>query len=184
VIKTASAKKADRLEKILDGAQNVILRKGLRGTTMEEVAREAGVAKPTLYKYFPDKAALYDTLMKRFLGEIRAVFDAELAGSGSTQARIAAALAAKKKMVFKLLHASPHAHELYDDDPDISMDEALAFDRYVEDEITRLLEADGHDAPRYLAQLIVACSGGIAKRAQFVEQLGPAIRFMVQKLAS
>jgi len=182
VIKTPTAKKPGRVERILAAAQNLILRNGLRGTTMEEIAREAGVAKPTLYKYFPEKAVLYETLVERFITEIRVSFDAALSQAEPVEKRIGDALTAKKKYVFRLLHASPHSRELYDDDPDMPMGAVREFERYSEDEITRVLEESGHQGARYLAQLLIACSGGIAKRAQFAEQIGPAIRLVTEKL--
>lgn len=182
MIKTATAKKPDRVEKILAAAQNIILRNGLRGTTMEEIAREAGVAKPTLYKYFPEKSVLYETLVERFITEIRESFDAALSQTAQADRRIGDALTAKKKYVFRLLHASPHSRELYDDDPDMPMGAVNEFERYSEDEITRVLEEDGHANARYLAQLLTACAGGIGKHAQFAEQIGPAIRLVTEKL--
>jgi AcrR family transcriptional regulator len=149
---------------------------------MEEIARDAGVAKPTLYKYFPEKSALYETLVQRFIADVKRSVDAALAKPGAAKVRIAAALTVKKKYTFRLLNASPHAHELYDDDPEVPKVSVLAFERYVEDEITRVLDTDGFEGPRYLAQLLIACAEGIAKRAQFAEQIGPAIRHVTEKL--
>ena len=36
-----------------------MLRDGLRGTTMEAIARQAGIAKATLYAQYPDKEAVF-----------------------------------------------------------------------------------------------------------------------------
>ncbi len=43
---------------IITAAGNLMLKHGLRGTSMEAIAREARIAKPTLYAYFPDKEAV------------------------------------------------------------------------------------------------------------------------------
>jgi len=50
-------------EEILDAARRVLLRKGIAATTLEAVAREAGLSKTALYYYFPSKDALYFELV-------------------------------------------------------------------------------------------------------------------------
>ncbi len=45
-------------ERILDAVQSLLEEKTFQDLTMEEVARRAGVGKPTLYKWWPSKAAL------------------------------------------------------------------------------------------------------------------------------
>ena len=48
-----------RRQAILQAARQVFARKGFEPATLEAVAREAGLAKGTLYLYFKDKEALY-----------------------------------------------------------------------------------------------------------------------------
>ena len=43
---------------ILDAVHDLLLETSVRDLTMEAVARRAGVGKPTLYKWWPSKAAL------------------------------------------------------------------------------------------------------------------------------
>lgn len=61
-------------ERILDGARTCFSRFGLRKTAMEDIAREAGLSRGTLYRYFPDKEALYGAVSERetrlFLEEV------------------------------------------------------------------------------------------------------------------
>jgi AcrR family transcriptional regulator len=45
-------------EEIYNAALTSFERHGVRGTLMEGVAREAGVSRPAIYYYFPDKDAL------------------------------------------------------------------------------------------------------------------------------
>ena len=54
-------------ERILDAVQVVLEEKSFRVLTMEEVARRAGVGKPTLYKWWPSKAALVLDLFQQRL---------------------------------------------------------------------------------------------------------------------
>jgi AcrR family transcriptional regulator len=171
-----------RRDAILTAGRKIILNVGLRAATMEAIAAEAGVAKPTLYKYFPDKAAIYDALAEAVIEEMKLGFDDALAREGTAAVRIAAALTAKKKFVFKLLHSSPHAAELGGEDAADGLEKVVAFERYVEGEVTRVLEEAGRKDARPMAQLLLACALGISKSAQFAEQIGPAIRLVVNKL--
>lgn len=49
---------------ILDGARRVFLSAGFDGTSMNEVARAAGVSKGTLYVYFASKEELFAALLR------------------------------------------------------------------------------------------------------------------------
>ena len=56
---------------ILAGAQRVFVREGFEGASMDAVAREAKVAKPTLYNHFRDKNALYVAVVEHSLTRVR-----------------------------------------------------------------------------------------------------------------
>jgi TetR/AcrR family transcriptional regulator, mexJK operon transcriptional repressor len=51
-------------QQILDGAATLFLHNGYEGTSMSQVAREAGVSKGTLYNYFDCKAQLFSALIE------------------------------------------------------------------------------------------------------------------------
>jgi AcrR family transcriptional regulator len=53
----------NRERAILDAALTVFAAAGYSGTTMDAVAAEAGVTKPTLYSYFPSKDVLFQAMM-------------------------------------------------------------------------------------------------------------------------
>ncbi len=53
----------DREKRILDAALKVFAEMGYSGTTMDAVAAEAGLTKPTLYTYFPSKESLFQAMM-------------------------------------------------------------------------------------------------------------------------
>lgn len=53
---------------VLDGARAVILARGFEGASVDDIAREAGVSKSTMYRYYPDKAALFAAVMQRDCG--------------------------------------------------------------------------------------------------------------------
>ncbi|WP_408023658.1 TetR/AcrR family transcriptional regulator [Tenacibaculum sediminilitoris] len=47
-------------DKIIDKAGEMFLTLGFKSATMDDIAKELGVSKKTLYKYFPNKTALVD----------------------------------------------------------------------------------------------------------------------------
>jgi AcrR family transcriptional regulator len=53
------AERNAREERILDAAATLLVRWGYRKTTIDDVAREAGVAKGTIYLYWKDKNELF-----------------------------------------------------------------------------------------------------------------------------
>jgi AcrR family transcriptional regulator len=65
-----SRRRFDTERRILETASRLFLRYGFEKTTMDDIAREAGIAKATLYRYWPSKEALFEALLYR---EIRAV---------------------------------------------------------------------------------------------------------------
>ena len=44
---------------VLEGARTIFLRDGYEGAAVDDIAREAGVSKATLYSYFPDKRIMF-----------------------------------------------------------------------------------------------------------------------------
>lgn len=57
-----------KFDQVLAGARRVFLRDGFEGASVDEIAREAGVSKATLYAYVPDKRLLFIEVAK---GECR-----------------------------------------------------------------------------------------------------------------
>ena len=66
---------------ILDAAARAFAGRGFHGTTMEDVAREAGYAVGSLYTYFEGKEALYRALLERIVDEMEAIVDRPMPSS-------------------------------------------------------------------------------------------------------
>lgn len=56
---TETTRKGRKYNDVLIGAQVVFMRDGFDGASVDEIARESGVSKATLYSYFPDKRMLF-----------------------------------------------------------------------------------------------------------------------------
>jgi AcrR family transcriptional regulator len=68
---------------ILDAVYNLLHEKSVRDLTIEEVARRAGVGKPTIYKWWPSKAALVMDMLDE-----RTVEDLSVPGARNAEAAI------------------------------------------------------------------------------------------------
>lgn len=53
-----------KVEQVIAGARDVFMRQGFEGASVDEIAREAGVSKATLYSYFSDKRLLFMEVAK------------------------------------------------------------------------------------------------------------------------
>ncbi len=149
---------------------------------MEAIARAAGVAKPTLYAYFADKDLIFSTLADHVFDDWRRLIMRELDGPGNAPDRIARALVAKLKAYFRLVHVSPHAAEIYAETSHLLATQNHDFEHWLEDTLTDALVAEGHPEARRYAQVLLACASGLASKAQFIEEIGPATRLLVSKL--
>jgi len=58
-------RRQETIEEILDLSVEVMTEHGVNGLTLAEVARRLGVQTPSLYRYFPSLAAVYDALFER-----------------------------------------------------------------------------------------------------------------------
>lgn len=52
-------------EQIMRAAETVFERYGLSKTTMDDIGREAGVSRPTVYRYFRDRDSLISAIIER-----------------------------------------------------------------------------------------------------------------------
>jgi AcrR family transcriptional regulator len=102
-----------RYKRVLRSAEELFKRTGFRAVTMELVAREANVAKATLYSYFKNKDELYVAVCARMADILRSSVQQALATPDeSLDERLAKAVVAKHRPVSTLVRTSPHATEL------------------------------------------------------------------------
>ena len=58
-------RKNNNKNEIVDAAERLFFSKGYDNSTMDEIAKEAGYTKRTLYSYFTSKEEIYEKIVER-----------------------------------------------------------------------------------------------------------------------
>ena len=72
---------------MLDRSAEHFFRRGFRRVTSDELAREAGISKRTLYRHFRSKEEILSGVIEREMGRIAALLDAACGESGCPSRR-------------------------------------------------------------------------------------------------
>jgi len=81
-------KKRQTHNRIRDAAVSLFVSYGFDNTTVDAIALEAGISKPTLFNYFPSKAAILHELLDSMDARFVSYITAELHNVASTQDRL------------------------------------------------------------------------------------------------
>ncbi|MBO9588720.1 TetR/AcrR family transcriptional regulator [Devosia sp.] len=172
---------AEKRRRILDAARLLFVRDGLRGTTMEGIARAAGVAKPTLYGYFSDKDTVFTALLDDLSDALTAAFEAGMAGPGTVAQRIGAALAGKYGTIAAVVETSPFAEELYSTHSRVSL-RFRTLDTQMSDTMVQQLREAGVREPTELNRLVQAAAYGVARKLVDEASVRAALPVLAERL--
>ncbi|PKN20495.1 MAG: hypothetical protein CVU71_01510 [Deltaproteobacteria bacterium HGW-Deltaproteobacteria-6] len=75
ILERKNREKDQRIQTILEAAKKLFFSKGYQKTTMDDIALEAQISKPTVYQHFATKDELYSHLMLPFLEEFGRQFE-------------------------------------------------------------------------------------------------------------
>ncbi|WP_327122145.1 TetR/AcrR family transcriptional regulator [Streptomyces sp. NBC_01341] len=154
---------AERLELILDAAYACFTRHGVRRTTMDDIAREAGMSRPGVYQYVRNKEDAFRRLASRLLDgaltEARNAVDSH----GSLRDRLTAVLEAKLGLALRLWRESPaHAAELLGVDTRLSVEQVQAYNVAMRDILAEAVAAEHANADaNEVAELLLALTRGL-----------------------
>ncbi len=158
---------------ILEAAQKLFSQYGYRRTSIDDIAREAEIAKGTVYLSFKSKEEIFRALCESLAQRVETDAAAAAALDAPLENRLAAILEAKFGLYFDLVKRSPHAAELMDSKNRLSADVFTASEkkyarilRETIDAATNRGEIDagtcGIDGAA-LVDLLMAAAGGIEK---------------------
>ncbi|WP_321573711.1 helix-turn-helix domain-containing protein [Nocardioides sp. Kera G14] len=77
-------------DKIIEAGRTLIREKGIDATSMDEIAKAAGVGAGTLYRHFKTKDELYEAATARWAETVNGAADAALAIEGTDRDRLIA----------------------------------------------------------------------------------------------
>jgi AcrR family transcriptional regulator len=98
--------------RIFDAARRRLERYGYRHTTMSEIARDAGVAKGTVYLYYAGKEDLVAAIVGRILTRLEARMRAVVAGGGGAAPRLQRLLVERVLLLRAESRRAPAAYAL------------------------------------------------------------------------
>ena len=87
------AHRSSTRERLIQSADRLWGERGVHGASLDDIAREATVTKPTVYYYFPDKSALFTATVCSVLEEHGAGLKAAARKGGRARDRLVSALA-------------------------------------------------------------------------------------------
>lgn len=189
---------AARREAILDAALRMFGQYGYRRTSMDDISREAEIAKGTIYLSFASKEEVFQALARRLADEMLAGAQAARIRPGTTADRLAAMHAAWFGTYAETIDRSPHAAELLDAKhrlvADLVVDTAGRYERLVADVVAEAVAAGELDlepaglTSEVAAELLIASARGLhssaASPAAYQKNLDALVRVLVAGLAS
>jgi AcrR family transcriptional regulator len=102
----------DKRDRILDAAQHLFVRYGVKRTSIDEVAREAGIAKGTVYLSFKSKAELFAAIADRLCASTLADVQRIALETTPLTTRLVGILDRYIGATHRLVVQSPHIAEL------------------------------------------------------------------------
>ena len=148
---------------------------------MEAIAREAGIAKPTLYAQFADKDAIFSAMVDMLMDELLVAYDSGMRSAGDAAERIGNALAGQYAVLARQLDGSPHAAELMSEHKRVGL-KFRDKDMRTETEIADALRAAGVAEPEMVTRLVTHAAYGIAFKSRDEAEMAAAIRLMCRRV--
>lgn len=130
----------DKRESILEAALSRFGRYGYRRTSMEEIARDAEIAKGTIYLYFSSKDELFAALTERLVDQAMANARKAAALDSPFVDRMIGVLDAKVGAFYRWVLSSPHVQELIDEKSRLSQQTFTEFDQAYRALMTGIVE--------------------------------------------
>ncbi|WP_076859060.1 TetR/AcrR family transcriptional regulator [Bradyrhizobium mercantei] len=97
---------------ICEAAAGLFMHYGVKRTGMNDIAREAGVARQTLYNAFPNKDAVLFATTRLFMDRALKETQRELEGCSDLRKQLGIVFEHVARRPYRMLHASPHTEDI------------------------------------------------------------------------
>jgi AcrR family transcriptional regulator len=152
-----------RLDEILEAAYTCFTRHGVRRSTMDDIAREAGKSRAAVYQYVRNKEDAFRRLTKQLLDTALDEAAAAVRAGDTPAERLAAAMETKLALVRKLWHDSPaHAAELLGEGNTVSAALLADYNTAMRELVADAVAENGlRTDPDEFAELVLALTCGL-----------------------
>lgn len=172
-----------RREPILNAALAVFARYGFKRASMEDIAREAGVSRPSVYLHFANKAAVFRELAHALAARAEMAVRAAWPDDGvGLEEGLPAAMLAQHADVFALVKQSPHGRELLSEDSALVAEVAANMDAAFTAFVSRKLQLAGVSEPAATAQMLTAALHGLKDHSASLAQFDARARLLASLL--
>lgn len=168
-------------ERIVSAALAVFGRHGYRRTSMDLLARAAGMSRPALYQYFAGKAAVFEAVGAWLVEQAGEAADRAAAGTGPAEERLCAVLAVKLELVTGSVEAEARRELVAEAGTHAAGVQAALRTRLARaaaDVLGELPALSGERA-HGVAAVLVDAAGGIAQEAEAPDVLRDRVRDLV-----
>jgi AcrR family transcriptional regulator len=168
-----------RYKRTIRAAEELFKKVGFRGVTMELVAREANVAKATLYSYFKNKDELYIAVSARMARLIKGSVNTALTKPDMPlDERLTEAVIAKHRLVYTLVRGSPHVTELFSYTHNLAGHIWTEMDSAIVALLRAAIATDAQLAPKadQLARALYFGTGPLAMRCETLNETESELR--------
>jgi AcrR family transcriptional regulator len=170
------APQSDRQDAILNAAFTAFATYGYRRTSMDDIARGAGMSRTALYLHYRNKEDMFRSLAQRYFEGALRDMRAALARPGQTvEQALLACFIAKDGKFMEVVLTSPHGDELLDAGFSISGDLAVTgeaqFVALLADWLTARHVPEAIGPAEELAKTIIATLHGLKSSVKSMEEL-------------
>ncbi|MCB8877897.1 TetR/AcrR family transcriptional regulator [Acidisoma silvae] len=179
------------LQRILSAASTLFGRHGFQRTSMADIAREAGIARATLYLRFSDKSTVFEALASSLVD--KAIVGAEAAWDiqAPLSTNLSKTMLAKELIFFRMLKDTPHGAELMGLQSEIISVQAARLSGEYEALLARRgvkAAEDGADLTAFdgakgFAMFLVRAGSGLKYETQTEQELTEAIARLAKVVA-
>ncbi|MFZ8955980.1 MAG: TetR/AcrR family transcriptional regulator [Pseudohongiellaceae bacterium] len=186
----ATAKHQAKRDAVYDAASVVFAQYGFRRTTMNDIAKSAGISRPALYLMFENKEDLFQGLAAHRLDQAIDSALSMLQGNGKIADRFLESLLVFEQIFYEPIADSPHGTELMDISLSLAseiMTKKLA--RFHAALTKSLSEAEAREQitfartpmkPRAFVELLFTALNGVKKRALNTAEFRKLVRQLTE----
>ena len=179
----------DRRQRVLESGMDLFLHYGFRRTTMGDIAKAAGMSRPTLYALYPSKEAIFAGVVERYMTELNHRLSECFQATDSLADKLHKALDIAVVEPFEMFSGSQFKRELLSIEDESVKEQVEALAAGLEQVYARCFEGHPDVLTRLrrtaaqMGRLINSSCLGVKERARDLEELRMMLNTLVDLVA-